>query len=385
MCLRNLFRRRLRSSLCVIGVALAVTFIVAVVAATTRYITVIEEMNMFFNGKIVVVARGVIVVQAFPIGGALPENVVGELNAIDSVETVVPMLFNLDFTLEGKGFQPFPLDMTIGVPAENWSVLVGSTPLKKGSWPSTESSREVVIGPSFADQHNLTTGSTIEIENHKLEVSGIMETRSAFLSRSVIMPLQLAQEIYRYPMQINMAIVTPDEETDEKELTDRIEEEISYVMALSDDERKEIIEPIFGEVETWNVGIQSVLFFMNMMLVTVVAMMNVSERRKDFATLVAIGASRGFIIRMVITETFLIGLLGGLVGLLFGTIGALWLGSTYTGIPIALFFPGVLEVVPFSFMVEILVSTVAVSCIAGIIPSIAATRMNITEVLRAEY
>ena len=361
------------------------TITVAVVASTTRYMTVIEEMNVFFNGKIVVVARGVFIIQAFPIGGALPESVVDTLKDIDTVETVVPMLFNLNFKLENEGTQPFPFDVTIGIPAGNWSVLVGSTTLKNGSWPSAESDSRVVVGPSLAGQYNVTVGSTIEIEKHELEVSGIMETRSAFLSRSVIMPLKLAQETFRYPMQVNMVIVTPDEKADENELSDRIEKEISYVMALSDHERNELTEPILSQVETWNMGIKSVLFFLSMVLVTVVAVMNVSERRKDFATLVAIGASRGFIVRVVMTETFLIGLFGGLIGLVFGTIGALWLGSTYTGIPITLFFPGVFEVVPLSFMLQILVSTVTVSCIAGVIPSIAATRMNITEVLRAEY
>lgn len=361
------------------------TITVAVVASTTRYMTVIEEMNIFFDGKIVVVARGVFIIQAFPIGGALPESVVDTLKDVDAVETVVPMLFNLNFKLENEGTQPFPFDVTIGIPAGNWSVLVGSTTLKNGSWPSAESDSRVVVGPSLAGQYNLTVGSTIEIEEHELEVSGIMETRSAFLSRSVIMPLKLAQETFRYPMQVNMVIVTPDEKADEKELSDIIEKKISYVMALSDHERNELTDPILSQVETWNMGIKSVLFFLSMVLVTVVAVINVSERRKDFATLVAIGASRGFIVRVVMTETFLIGLFGGLIGLAFGTIGTLWLGSTYTGIPITLFFPGVLEVVPLSFMLEILVSTVTVSCIAGVIPSIAATRMNITEVLRAEY
>lgn len=358
---------------------------VAVVAATTRYMTVVKEMNMFFHGKIVVVARGVIVVQSFPIGGVLPEDVVDKLNGIQSVEATVPMLFNLEFPLNSQGFQSFPVNVTMGVPVGNWSMLVGSTQLKKGSWPSSEFSRQVVIGASLADQYNVTIGSPIKIKNHRLNVSGIMETRSAFLSRLMIMPLKLAQEVYKYPMQVNMAVVTVDKEVDEQDMTNRIEETISYVTAISDDERENIVKPLISDVEKWNVGIQSVLSFISMVLVALVAMINVSERRKDFATLIAIGASRWFIIRMVIIETLLIGLIGGLIGLLFGTIGALWLGSSYTGIPITLFFPGVLEVVPFSLMIGVLASTLAVSCIAGIIPSIAAARMNITEVLRTEY
>jgi ABC-type antimicrobial peptide transport system permease subunit len=43
------------------------------------------------------------------------------------------------------------------------------------------------------------------------------------------------------------------------------------------------------------------------------------------------------------------------------------------------------DVVSPSFMITVLVSTVAVSCAAGVIPAIAASRMNISEVLRSEY
>jgi len=50
-------------------------FIVVIGATTMRYVTVIKEMNLFFSEDIVVVARGVPVIYAFPIGGSLQENV----------------------------------------------------------------------------------------------------------------------------------------------------------------------------------------------------------------------------------------------------------------------------------------------------------------------
>jgi len=56
MCLRNLLRRRLRTSLCILGVSVATVFIVAVGATTTSYVTTIRGMNMFFTGDLVVVA-----------------------------------------------------------------------------------------------------------------------------------------------------------------------------------------------------------------------------------------------------------------------------------------------------------------------------------------
>ena len=89
--------------------------------------------------------------------------------------------------------------------------------------------------------------------------------------------------------------------------------------------------------------------------------------------------------RIVVTETMIIGLLGSLVGIFIGSIAAIFIASIYTDIPLALFFPSLLEFVPPLFMATILISTVIVSATAGIISAIATLRMNIAEMLRAEY
>jgi putative ABC transport system permease protein len=275
----------------------------------------------------------------------------------------------------------------MGVPAGKWEVLVGSTPLEPGgSWPSANpEDKEVVVGSSLSDQYNLTAGSEIKIKDNELKVAGVLKAQSALLTRTIIMPLELAQDIYGYNMLINMVVVEPKEGVPEEEIANRIELEIISTKALTSEERNEIIEPLLSDMEKWNLGIRSVLFFLSMILVTMVATMNVSERRRDFATLDAIGAPKSSIFRMVIIETGLIGLFGGLAGILLGSVAAVYLTSVYTSIPISMVFPGLFYVVSPTMMIEILASTVTVSCVAGVIPAITATRINITEVLRAEY
>jgi putative ABC transport system permease protein len=346
-------------------------------------------MNIFFSGDVVVVAEGAMVIQAFPVvGGNLPESAVEKVQQVKGVETAVPMLVRFGYQVEAV-IQLAPTNVSVGIPPGNWSVLVGHTPLKPGgNWPSPDpGKKEVVIGSSLAKQYDLTLGSKVKIENTNLTVAGILDTRSALLSRSLILPLELAQRLYYgHTMWIgNMVVAQPDEGTTEKELMDRIEAEIPGVEALTTDERNEIVEPLLHDIETWNLGISSVLYILSMVLITTVAMMNVSERRRDFATLDAIGAPRGSIFRMIITETTLIGLLGGLAGLLLGSIAAILIASFYTNIPLSMFFLDLLDIVPPLFMTKILASTVVVSCVAGIIPAMAASRMNISEVLRSEY
>jgi ABC-type lipoprotein release transport system permease subunit len=378
----------MRTILCIIGVALATTFVIAVGATTMRYTTVIKEMNVLFSGQIMVVSKDTIVIQAIPITrGSFPESLADEIKGnIKEVDEAVPVLFITGISFEGI-IQPVPPNFSIGIPVEEWRLMLGPTPLKGGvgHFPTNESSNEVVVGASLADQYNWTVNTEITVNDYKLNVTGILDTKLALLNRCVVMPLKLAQKIYAYPDSVNIITVKPLQGYSQKNLTDTIKKQIPYVSALTEDERNDMIQPILAQVETWNLGIQTVVFIMSLILVMTVTLMSVSERRRDFATLDAMGAPLSHVFRLVILETSLIGVLGGALGLFFGSLTALVLASLYTNIPFTQFFPSILELVQPFYMMEIFAAIIAVCCIGGIIPAVNATRMRIAEVLRAEY
>jgi putative ABC transport system permease protein len=391
MCFRNLFRRKFRTALCITGIALATMFIVAVGATTIRYATIIREMNVLFSGQVLVVAKGTILIQAIPVGGGnLAEKTASDIQQKLSnlTQKAVPILFQTEISMTENEtlLQLMPGNFTIGIPVKDWQVLLGPTQLRTGGyWPTNESGNEIVTGASLADQRNWVVGSKITIKNYEAKIAGILDTNFAIFSRSVIMPLKLTQKIYTLPMQVNMIAVTPLANCSEGDLKKGIEENILDVRALTEDERNDMVQPILAQVEMWNIGIQTVVFLLSLILVLTVTTMNVSERRRDFATLDAIGAPLSSVFRIVIIETTLIGLIGGIIGLAFGSLAALTLASLYTNIPLPQFFPSLFDIVPPLFMVEIFASTIIVCCIGGIIPAINATKTRISEVLRAEY
>lgn len=53
---------------------------------------------------------------------------------------------------------------------------------------------------------------------------------------------------------------------------------------------------------------------------------NVSERRKEIGTLMALGASPGLVLRLILGKALVLGVGGGLGGYLMGSLAALWLG-----------------------------------------------------------
>ncbi len=354
-----------------------------------RYTTVIKEMNVLFSGQVMVVSKDAIVIQAIPIAGGLFQESLAEdiKENIKEVEKAVPVLFITPIRFE-EMIQLVPVNFSMGIPVEDWQLIIGPTPLKGGvgHFPTNESNSEVVIGASLADQYNWTVGKEIMVNGHKLNVTGVLDTKLALLNRCILMPLRLAQEIYYSKSKsVNIISVKPVQGCSQEELADAIEQQVEYVNALTEDERNDMIQPVLAQVETWNLGIQTVIFIMSLILVMTVTIMSISERRRDFATLDAIGAPLSYVFRLVILETSLIGVLGGILGIVFGSLTAIVLSSLYTNIPLAQFFPTILEIVPPIYMIEIFLAVVVVCCIGGIIPAINATRTRIAEILRTEY
>lgn len=367
--------------------AIAATFVIAVGATTMRYTTVIREMNVLFNGQITVVSKDAIVVQAIPIsGGMLPEDsTVKKLMNISGVATITPVLFVTSVGSQAL-VQAVPVNFTMGIPVDDWELVLGPIPLRpSGHFPANDSSNEIVAGASIADQYNWTVSSDIQVNGYTLHVSGVFDTKMALLNRCLVMPLTLAQTIYNYPQSVNIIAVKPLQNIPQKNLTTTIKQGIGYVNALTETERNDIVQPVLDQVQTWTLGIEAVVFIMSLILVMTVTVMSVSERRRDFATLDAIGAPATYMFKVVIMETLFIGVLGGVIGIAFGSLAAVLLASFYTNIPVTLFFPSVLEIVPPIYMLEMLVAIVGVCCLGGIIPAVNAMRMRIAEVLRAEY
>ena len=133
----------------------------------------------------------------------------------------------------------------------------------------------------------------------------------------------------------------------------------------------------------------AIVFMLLVGLVLLIACANVANlilarangRRKEFATRTALGASRGRMIRQLMTETVLLSALGGILGLLFARWAALALMSIHipTDIPIRLFDLRVdWRIFAFAFFAALITGM-----IAGLVPSLQASRTDLADTLKA--
>ena len=132
-----------------------------------------------------------------------------------------------------------------------------------------------------------------------------------------------------------------------------------------------------------------IVFMLLVGLVLLIACANVANlilarangRRKEFATRTALGASRGRMIRQLLTETVLLSAFGGILGLVFARWAALALMSIHipTDIPIHLFDLRMdWRIFGFTFLAALMTGMVA-----GLVPSLRASRTDLADTLKA--
>ncbi|MGH9775655.1 MAG: ABC transporter permease [Candidatus Acidiferrales bacterium] len=128
------------------------------------------------------------------------------------------------------------------------------------------------------------------------------------------------------------------------------------------------------------------LFLGLALMVLLLASMNVANillvratvREREMAIRAALGASRSQLLRQLLTESLLLGLLGGAAGLLFGVWGSSLLGSMHFGTEMPLIFDFSLDGRVFAYA---LAAALLTGLFVGVVPAIRATRGNLSRIL----
>jgi putative ABC transport system permease protein len=104
-------------------------------------------------------------------------------------------------------------------------------------------------------------------------------------------------------------------------------------------------------------------------------MSSVHERTKDIGIMKAVGASRGQIVRMFVYEAVAVGLIGGILGYLSGTLLSYVLGP--------LIFDGLAMSYAPQYLLPALGLAIAVAVAASVYPAFRASQVRVADSLRA--
>lgn len=307
---RGLQRRPIRTGLTLLGIAVGIAAVVALIGLSRGLITS-WTAGMKSRGTDIVVhnMRGSLTPKPFPEstrdriaqlpGVAATCNILVEIMSIENAELMI-------------------------VSAREWGCFAWENlKLVSGRMPNDQNERAVVLGTTAADVLKKKVGDTVQIETEELTVVGIAEGGAFVENGSVILSLPLLQQITGNKGQISAIDVRAVPGTDDVGIR-RLSAEMSKLIPeahaeaagehLVNTEGYRVINAM-----SWGTSLLAVL--VGVLGVTNTMLMSVFERKQEIAILLALGWRRSRIVRMILLESAMLGLLGGIIGVGFGVVG----------------------------------------------------------------
>ncbi len=284
-----------------------------------------------------------------------------------NIATVAPKLF---VTAEIKGA---PL-VAVGIEPEEQFKVNTWWQVARGEYLTNGD--QALLGSMAAASLQLNPGDTIQLNGRTLTVSGILADTGASDDYQVFVPLPTLQAAYNKQGLVSSVDVRALCNGCPVEIiAEAINQNISGVRAVA---IKQIANSEMGMLEKINkfmLALAGVSLVVGGFGVFNTLLTSINERLKDIGIMRAVGASRSQIIKALLYEAIVLGILGGLSGYAAGTLLAyaigplIFEGSTISFVAIYL---------PLSIGVAMLIAL-----LATLYPAIQATRVKVADSFRA--
>jgi putative ABC transport system permease protein len=343
---RGLIRRRTRTTLTLLGISIGIAAVVALVGLS-RGLNKSWAAGMKARGTDVVVSNMTSSLVPKPFNADVRDRI-AHLPHIAATCTLLVDLMSVENT------------EMIMVSGREWGGFAwGNLKLISGRMPNDAQEKAVVLGRTAAEVLKKKVGDPIQIETAELKVVGIVDGNAWVENGSVILSLPLLQEITGDQDRINVIDVrlTPStSRADMQRLCEQINQLIPEARAIvaSENLNQSEISRIVGAM-SWSTSLLAVLVgvlgVMNTML------MNVFERTPEICVLLALGWKRRRIVELVLWESAILGLLGGIIGVFIGVVGVRLLGAT----------PSIRGLLEPDIGIRLLAVSVAIAILVGVV------------------
>jgi len=252
---------------------------------------------------------------------------------------------------------------------------------------------KVLLGNDFTDDSFdkiIKVGTKLTIQDETFEVVGILKQASTFQTNTVIlMPRQDLKNILDIDDEIDIIVVQVQDQDELGKVTEDIEKALRKDRNLDEGDEDFSVETPEQTVQTINTilvainivvtGIAAISLFVGGIGIANTMYTSILERTKEIGIMKAIGAHNKDILWIFLTESAVLGLVGGVIGAVIG------LGFAYlVAFGVNYQFPGLSFGVNFSpslLGLSILFSLI-IGVVSGILPAFQASKLHPVEALR---
>ena len=370
MIFKNLLRRKGRTILTVLGISIGVAAIVALGALANGLQAGYDSFLTGSKADLVLSQPDAIDVSM----SAVEISVGSELENMSEVEDVSAMLQGLVQT------ESVPYFFVFGYPED--SFILDRFKIVEGYALNSREAQQArgkpaLIGSSTAETLEKSPGDTIRITESVFRIVGVYETGEGLEDSGAVLRLQDAQQLLGRQHQASLFYI----QLKDTQLADRVQRRVERRwpdLSLTTTEAY-ADQQMMGDMMqsyVWAIaGLAIVIGGVGMMNAQLMAVM---ERTREIGVLRSVGWSRWRVLGMILGESLLVGILGGLLGVGLGWLALVQFSevASFFGASPANIDPAILE--------QALGTVVVLGFVGGAYPSWRASRMQPVEALRYE-
>lgn len=317
---RGLTRRRVRTLLTTLGITVAV-------ASMVIFLSLGEGIRKVFVSQLGGIGPDVQVSltplsQGLALQPNLPQKTADDIQALApelGIQTVTPVIM----AVRG-GLEVTQSVVLYGLPAaQGISAVFPTTRAAQGRalTAADEGAGVAVAGAKAAQNLRLEVGSTLNLNRrNQVKVIGVLAPESGLLDNFIFIPLTTLQRSEGAAGRVSLVAVKLDNPRDARRVADVLSEKLDLEAGTQSDFLSFIDRALIIS-DAVRFGISLIALIVGGLAVANTVMMGVFERTREFGTLRAIGARPSFVRSLVLTESLLLSLVGGVGGVLLGLAG----------------------------------------------------------------
>ncbi len=370
----NLFRRKTRTALSVLGIAIGVAAIIVLVSLVDGFTD--EFDDIIGSVKAISIMEKGAMDQTL---SKLDDSWVQKLESISGVKAAVPEIMVMPKEIDGEivTLSSTPAIQIYGMDVDKYFASGGAGwigDVSKGTRIKNSDNGQVLIGQGVEEKFNKFVGSTIKINDTKFRVKGIFETDSDLVSGIIVTNLEDARGLSDYSAdKISSLSVLLNDPTQDKRVGDLLK--LKYgddLEVYTTADLSEEIGSITGSLRLLAIVVALISALVAGIGITNTILMSVLERFSEIGALKAVGWTSENIIKMVLYESFFLGFIGGIAGIVLGY-----------GVDISLaYLAGVRYSITPMLLIESFVFALLLGIIAGVYPAYKASNLDPVEALR---
>jgi putative ABC transport system permease protein len=305
MIVQNVLHRPLRTLITVLAVAIEVTLVIIVVGLTSGLLAESAKRIEGVGADIMVQPPSASVFMAFS-GAPMPIAIAGKLEQLEYVQAVAPVL--LQFNSTG-------LEIVYGIEQNSFKAVTGGFVFHEGH--DLEQPNDIIVDDVYSKSKHIKLGQTVRILDHEFHVVGIVEHGKGarlFVFMSTLQDMAGARD------KASVFFI----KCDRTDHTVAVMDEIRQLLPRYEIRPlKDFISlmtssnlPGLGAFINVMIGIAVVIGFLVIFLSMYTTII---ERTREIGVLKALGASKPYIVQIILSETTLLclaGVVGG-IGLSF--------------------------------------------------------------------